>query len=72
MRQRDGTVDLEVIDGSVDVFDHVVLAVHANEALRILGKGATTMEREILGHFHTSENVCVLHSDMSVGPHQPH
>lgn len=53
-------------DGSVADFDHVVLAVHANEALTILGQGATTMERDILRHFHTSENICLLHSDMSV------
>ena len=69
VRQGDARVNLEVTDGSADVFD---LAVHAKEALRILGKGATTMEREIIRHFQTSENVCVLHSDMLVGPHQSH
>ena len=69
MRQKNEKVNLKAEDGSVGVFDHVVLAVHANDALKILGEGATTMEQDILRHFDTSENICVVHSDMSVGPH---
>lgn len=72
MRQDDGRVSLVVRDGPTEVFDHVILAVHANEALTILSEGATALEREILSQFKTSENVCVLHSDMSVGYLQPH
>ena len=69
MRQKNEKVNLKAEDGSVGVFDHVVFAVHANDALKILGEGATTMEQDILRHFDTSENICVVHSDMSVGPH---
>lgn len=66
VRQVDGRVSLEVLDGPTEVFDHVILAVPANGALTILEESATAMEREILGQFKTSESVCVLHSDMSV------
>jgi predicted NAD/FAD-binding protein len=53
-------------DGSVERFDHVVLATHAHQALELLGERATVLEREILGAFKTSRNVCVLHSDIAV------
>ena len=66
MRQDDGQVCLTTADGSIEKFDHVVFAVHANQALSILGEGVTPTEYEILRHFRTSENVCILHSDMSV------
>ncbi|KAL9074296.1 MAG: hypothetical protein Q9157_004437 [Trypethelium eluteriae] len=45
------------------VFTCTISAVHANQALTILGDSATKDEREILGEFQTSRNVCVLHSD---------
>lgn len=47
-------------------YDHVVLAVHANQALRLLGDQASSLERKVLGSFKTSENICYLHSDTSV------
>lgn len=72
VRQDDGTVSLISGDGTVQTFDHVVLAVHANQALDILGSGATFLEKDILGKFKTTRNVCVLHSDESVRtPHVP-
>ncbi|KAI3390885.1 hypothetical protein diail_8446 [Diaporthe ilicicola] len=52
-------------------YDHVVLAVHANQALRLLGDQASTLEREVLGSFKTSENICYLHSDTSFLPRRP-
>ena len=64
-RQPNGKVSL-VNDRGTDEFDHVVLAVHANQALTTLGESASLMEREVLKHFRTSTNTCVLHSDMSV------
>ena len=47
-------------------FDHVILDTDANTALPILERSASDVERETLKHFHTTENVCVLHSDESV------
>ncbi|EQL03527.1 amine oxidase [Ophiocordyceps sinensis CO18] len=54
---------LSFADGSRQAYDHVVLAVHANQALALMGGDATGLERRILGAFKTSRNVCYLHSD---------
>ncbi|KAF2235269.1 FAD/NAD(P)-binding domain-containing protein [Viridothelium virens] len=59
---------LRLDSGSQHCFDDIVLAVHANQALTILGDSATKDEREILGEFQTSRNVCVLHSDETLLP----
>ncbi|RDA88529.1 hypothetical protein CP532_6637 [Ophiocordyceps camponoti-leonardi (nom. inval.)] len=69
---RDGDkASITFTDGSIRVFDHVLLAVHANQALSILGDQATMKEREILGSFKTSRNICYLHSDMTQLPRRP-
>lgn len=60
---------LEVANGACLKYDHGVLAVHANQALSLLGDEATDLERSILGCFKTSKNVCYLHSDTSVSRH---
>ncbi|PQE19207.1 amine oxidase protein [Rutstroemia sp. NJR-2017a BBW] len=62
-RDMNDKVTLLTKDGCTEVFDHVVLAVHANQALQILGDGATRSEKEILRHFKTTRNTCYLHSD---------
>lgn len=49
-------------------FSHVVFACHADQALKILGTGATKTERQILGHFPYQKNVAVLHTDTAVLP----
>ena len=53
-------------DGKLEYFDHVVLAVHANQALGLLGVNATQDESDILSEFKTSRNICILHSDVEV------
>ena len=50
------------------VYDHVVLACHADQALALLGAGATPREREILGAFRYTRNVGVLHTDAALMP----
>jgi protoporphyrinogen oxidase len=62
----DGKAVLGFADGSVETFDHVVLAIHANQAVSLLGHDASALERRILGAFTTRRNVCYLHSDESV------
>lgn len=63
-------------------FDRVIVATHANMALRLLdgvggvgaGKGdegATAAEREVLGAFRYSKNRTVLHSDTRFLPKNP-
>jgi predicted NAD/FAD-binding protein len=54
------------VDG--ERFDHVVLAVHADQALRLLGDGATALERELLSAFPYAPNEAVLHHDERLLP----
>jgi len=54
--------------GEEHVFDHVVLACHPDQALRILGSGATPAEREVLSAFHYEPNTAYLHRDASLMP----
>ncbi|MCJ1440003.1 MAG: hypothetical protein MMC23_000485 [Stictis urceolatum] len=67
-RHSDGSTSLSFPNGSSQTFDHIVLAVHANQALRLLGNTATAQESDILQHFRTQENICILHSDESLLP----
>lgn len=48
-------------------FDHLVLACHSDQALRIL-EDPTPAEQEVLGAFPYQENHVVLHTDTSVLP----
>ena len=48
-------------------YDHVVLATHADQALRLLST-PTAGERELLGAFRYSRNVAVLHTDKALMP----
>ncbi|KAJ9399941.1 hypothetical protein DTO282F9_3011 [Paecilomyces variotii] len=65
----DGVQWLVIKDGgSIERFDRVIVATAADEALRILGDGATDDERRILGCFRTSPSRVFLHSDTSFMP----
>ena len=47
-------------------FDHVILATHGDQARRLLGANATKDEAGVLDCFTTTDNLAVLHGDMSV------
>lgn len=49
-------------------YDHVVIACHADQALKLLGNGATSAERSLLGSFRYTGNEVVLHTDRSLMP----
>ncbi len=65
--RRGGQPRLNLTDGSEAVFDQVVLACHAPQALAALGD-ADHQERAVLGAFRTSLNEAVLHSDPTLMP----
>jgi predicted NAD/FAD-binding protein len=54
--------------GMCESFDHVVLATHSDQALRLLGSGATDTEGSILTAIPYQENEAVLHTDTGVLP----
>ena len=64
--------NVRVVDGSgsAGMFDHVIFACHADQALQILGDGATPAERELLGAFPYQSNEAVLHTDPAPLPSQ--
>ena len=63
----DGKILLETSSGR-EVFDHVILATHGDQAYRIIESTATTIEKEVMQNFKTSDNIAVLHSDLSLMP----
>ncbi|KAK4102577.1 FAD/NAD(P)-binding domain-containing protein [Parathielavia hyrcaniae] len=66
--EPDGRVRLHIKGGDFEVFDHVILATHGDQAYSIVRDSATNEEISILENFHTTENVAVLHSDTSLMP----
>jgi predicted NAD/FAD-binding protein len=64
---KDGQVNLSTDDGT-EIFDHVILATHGDQALKIMDQTATDDERKILSGFKTNKNVAILHSDLSFMP----
>ncbi|KAL2822228.1 hypothetical protein BDW59DRAFT_163821 [Aspergillus cavernicola] len=65
-RNKGSCVSVITHTGAEEMFDHVVLAVHAEIALQILGDEASALECDVLGAFETNKAVCVLHSDETV------
>lgn len=65
-RGPDG-VRIQTRDGW-ESFDALVLACHPDQALSLLGTGATASERECLGAIRYQSNRAVLHTDASVMP----
>lgn len=68
--EKNGKVRLHT-KGASEVFDHVILATHADQALRIIKPSATAEETSILSNFETSKNTAVLHSDLAHLPTNP-
>jgi predicted NAD/FAD-binding protein len=61
---------LRTARGHVEHFDHVFLACHSDQALRLLADPSEE-ERRILGAFPYQANEVVLHTDSSLLPRQP-
>lgn len=65
--RRDDGVWLEVRGSAAERFDHVVLACHSDQALRMLADPSAA-ETEVLGAIPYQANSAVLHTDLSVLP----
>jgi predicted NAD/FAD-binding protein len=62
--REDGGVKLVHADGSVSLYDKVVMATHAPQTLGLL-KDASVEEKKVLGAFAYKENDALLHNDIS-------
>lgn len=60
-----------VTDDRVEHFDAVVLACHSDQALRLLGDGASDAETDTLAAIRYQPNEAVLHTDATVLPERP-
>jgi uncharacterized protein len=67
VRRDRGAAQLTLADGTSSAFDAVVLATHADEALRLL-EDPTPRERELLGPWAYSRNDTYLHTDTALLP----
>lgn len=65
---RAGGTNLVTVGGVTEAFDHVVIATHSDQALRILGPEATDRELRLLGSIPYQPNVAILHSDPDLMP----
>jgi len=65
--RRGGGVTVRDTTGASETFDHVVIATHADQALRLLAD-ASDAERRLLGAFRYSRNRAVLHRDQRLMP----
>ncbi len=71
LRRHNDGVEVRDDAGSNHHVDHVVVATHADQALRLL-EDPTAAETEVLGAFRSSVNEAVLHTDGDVLPRSPH
>ncbi len=62
-----GGVSIECRDGRVDQYDEVVIATHADQALKLISN-PTKLQNELLGKFQYSKNLAVLHTDSELMP----
>lgn len=67
VRRFDDRVEIRTGGHDPESFDHVVLALHSDQALAIL-EDASAAERDILGALPYQENLTMLHTDSSILP----
>jgi predicted NAD/FAD-binding protein len=63
-----GKVSVKVSNRGAIEFDHVIFACHSDQALKILGDGATSTERDVLSAFPYQKNTAILHTDTRLLP----
>jgi uncharacterized protein len=70
LRRDPNGVTIRSSRGMMERFDHVFIACHSDQALRLLDD-ASAAERAVLGAFPYQENEAVLHTDESLLPRTP-
>jgi predicted NAD/FAD-binding protein len=63
-----GRVRLHLENGKSEIYDHVIIATHGDQAHALILPEADLEERQILSGFQTSKNTAILHSDLSLMP----
>jgi predicted NAD/FAD-binding protein len=66
-----GRVVLYLENGRSEIFDHVIIATQADQAMSMLRASGTSQELSILGKFKTLQTEAVLHSDLALMPKRP-
>ncbi|MDX1697451.1 MAG: hypothetical protein R3308_04150, partial [Thiohalobacterales bacterium] len=69
VKRLPGQVEVRTASGESDVFDHVFIATHSDQALAMLAN-PDPLEREVLGAIPYQTNDVVLHTDTSLLPRQ--
>ena len=64
----DGKVIVHLENGKSEVYDHVIVATHGDQAKALILPEADYEERDILSGFETSRNTVILHSALSLMP----
>ncbi|MFI6466671.1 NAD(P)/FAD-dependent oxidoreductase [Streptomyces sp. NPDC050528] len=70
VRRHADRADITTEEGTTESYDAVVIAVHPDQALRLLAE-PTSLERELLGVFPYSRNTTLLHTDTRLLPRAP-
>ena len=68
VERRPDAVLLRADGAETERFDHVVFATPADRTLTILGAGASSLERKVLGAFSYQANRAVVHGDRALLP----
>ncbi|MFT7617607.1 MAG: putative NAD/FAD-binding protein [Planctomycetota bacterium] len=67
IRRTDTSVEITAANRAVEEFDHVVVACHSNQALRMLAD-PSPVENEMLSEFPYQANKVFLHTDTAILP----
>lgn len=70
IRRTAAGVEVADASGATRAFDHVVIAAHADDALRLLADPSGE-EQRLLAPFHYSDNDAILHADPAMMPRRP-
>lgn len=68
VRRFEDRVEVDTERETGQTFDHVIMGCHSDQALAILGDGATGDERVALGSIPYQDNLAILHTDERVLP----